>query len=130
MEDIVAVEIELEDGRKRYFMTWGRIQHVVNPVKLEKIVLKFSSSCALNGKPLKATICDSLQEASQARYFYESLFDISQRKFEYGTDYEQWRKEMDKLMHKGKEIWYLGLPKEEQLNMSHGGGITHGANNF
>jgi predicted Co/Zn/Cd cation transporter (cation efflux family) len=29
MDGVVAVEVELDEGGKRYFLTWGRIQAVV-----------------------------------------------------------------------------------------------------
>src|SRR5258708_6878743 len=81
MDGIVAVAIELEDGTQRYFLTWGRIQDRVNPKRLEEIVLKHSTSFRLGGAPARARLCDSLQEASQERYFYECFFDMCQRKF-------------------------------------------------
>ncbi len=31
MEDIVALAVHLENGEKRYFMTWGRISRYCRP---------------------------------------------------------------------------------------------------
>ena len=109
MDDIVAVAIELEDGTQRYFLTWGRIQDRVNPKRLEEIVLKHSTSFRLGGAPARARLCDSLQEASQERYFYECFFEMCQKKIPYRDNYESWRRKMDKRMRQGYEISYCGI---------------------
>lgn len=41
VEHVVAVEVALTDGGKRYFLTWGRIQDAVDPAPLCEVVLRF-----------------------------------------------------------------------------------------
>jgi hypothetical protein len=43
MEDVVAVRVDLVTGESRYFMTWGRIQDVVDPEPLEALVMRHAS---------------------------------------------------------------------------------------
>ncbi len=74
MENIVAVEVELENGQRRYFLTWGRIQDAVDPALLEQLVLRQSPRFSLGGKPIRARLCLSLQEASRESCFYECFF--------------------------------------------------------
>lgn len=111
MEDIVAVAVELENGEKRYFLTWGRIQNSVAYDPLEAIVLKHAQKFDLGGAPKKAWVCDTLQEASQQPFFFEYLFAMSQKGIPIGKGYLAWKKKIDQLMKGGKELYYLGKPK-------------------
>jgi hypothetical protein len=109
MDDIVAVAVELEHRQLRYFLTWGRIQDEVDPKPLEALVLKHCKKYDLGGKPKRTRLCSSLQEASRGIYFYEHLFSMSQNKMPpFGPLHPKWRKEMNKKMQKGKELYYLG----------------------
>ncbi len=108
MEDIVAVEVELENGQRRYFLTWGRIQDVVDPEPLEQLVLEQSTGFDLGGAAVSARLCLSLQEASREPYFYEYFFTMCQQKIPFGNRYDPWRKQMNKKMKQGKELYYLG----------------------
>ncbi len=110
MEDIVAVEVTLENGAHRYFITWGRIQHPVDPEPLEQLVLRHSVDWDLGEKPIKARVCWSLQEAAREPYFYECFFSISQQTIPFGEHYVSWKAEMNKKMQGGKEFYYLGNP--------------------
>jgi|SRR5579859_972417 len=115
MEDIVAVAVELEDGSQRYFLTWGRIQNPVDPAPLEQLVLRNSAHYALNGKPIKAYLCKTLQEATQTPGFYECFFAMCQKPIPFGRKtYWKWRKKMDKKMQRGKELYYLGLASDKR----------------
>jgi hypothetical protein len=108
MENIVAVAIDLENGDVRYFLTWGRIQHPVDPHPLEQLMLEQSSHFAIGGKAVRARLCISLQEAAKEAGFYECFFDMCQKKIPFGeTTYSPWRSEIDRRMRSGKEIWYL-----------------------
>jgi hypothetical protein len=110
MEDIVAVAITLEDGARRYFLTWGRIQDPVDPEPLEQIILERSTGFSLGGKPVRAELCVSLQEAAKEPYFYECYFSMCQAKRPNGKKYDKWQRKIDELMRRGKQIWYLGRP--------------------
>ena len=111
MEDIVAVVVELESGVERFYLTWGRIQHTVDPEPLEQLILKLSVGYDLGGKPVKARVCRSLQEAAHAPYFYEGFFSFCQKeRIPFGDQYEAWKAEISKKMQAGKEIYYLGNP--------------------
>jgi hypothetical protein len=111
MEDIVAVAVELKNGEKRYFLTWGRIQDDVTCVPLEAIVLSQAANFDLGGAPKRARVCHSLQEASRQPFFYENFFVMSQKGIPEGRRYGTWKKRVDKLMRRGKELYYLGNPK-------------------
>jgi hypothetical protein len=111
VEGIVAVAVELENGKKRYFLTWGRLQNDVAYDPLEAIVLKHAGKFDLGGIPKKARICHTLQEASRQPFFFEYFFEMSQRGIPSGRGYRAWRKKIDKLMRRGKELYYLGNPR-------------------
>jgi hypothetical protein len=108
MEDLVAVELTTADGHVCYFVTWGRIQSTVDAEPLEKVIVSVAGHFAVGGIPVTARLCGSLQDARDAPYFYEALFDFAQRPIPYGPTYEKWRKRMDKRMRKGKEIYFVG----------------------
>ncbi len=111
MDDIVAVKVRDSKVGVRYFITWGRIFDRVDPKSLESVIAKHVSNYGIAN--LKAvTVCDSLQEASRARYFHEALFHISQQRIPYGTrTYAAWRAKTRKLMMSGKQLFYCGNPK-------------------
>ena len=111
MDDIVAVAVELADGRCRYFLTWGRIFDRVDGTQVETVVLENAKRLKLDGLPLRARVCDSLQEAAGERYFYESLFDMAQKPIPCGDGYEAWKKATAEALTAGRGIWFLGVPK-------------------
>ncbi len=111
MEDIVAVAVELKDGGHIYFLTWGRIQDVVDPEPLEQIIFKHATKFDLGGEPVRATLCSTLQEAAHAPFFYEYFFMMGQQKIPFGKKYQKWRKKMNKKMQGGYELYHLGNPK-------------------
>ena len=110
MEDLVAVAVELDTGDVRYFITWGRIQHPVDPKPLAHLILEQSHRFALGGNALTARVCTTLQEAAQQPLFYEALFTFAQRAIPFGPDYAQWREDINVRMHEGKELYLLGTP--------------------
>src|SRR5262249_16917478 len=110
MDHLVAIALELEGGARRFYMTWGRIQHPVDPEPLEQLVLRYCVKNDLGGDPLKARMCRTLQEASHAPYFYEALFSFSQTHIPFGDQYESWRSAVDERMQRGEELYYLGNP--------------------
>lgn len=109
MEDIVAVEVGLDTGESRFFLTWGRIQDPVGLEKLAAVVLKNAPRFAIgDGAPVSARVRWSLQPATEAPYFYEVFFQMCQQPIPFGAGYEAWRKRMLRRMREGKEIHYLG----------------------
>jgi len=103
MDHIVAVAVELESEAERFYLTWGRIADTVDPEPLEQLVLQHCIGYDLGGKPVKARVCFSLQEAALAPYFYEGFFSFCQENpIPFGDGYEAWRAEMDKRMQKGE----------------------------
>jgi hypothetical protein len=108
MDHIVSVEVELENGDPRYFLTWGRIQDTIDPAPLEQLILDQSHKFAIGGKAKSARLCRSLQEASQEAGFYECFFEMCQKKIPYGENtYPKWREDIEKKMRSGKEIWFI-----------------------
>ncbi|HLG77673.1 MAG TPA: hypothetical protein VKX46_14745 [Ktedonobacteraceae bacterium] len=110
MDHIVAVAVELEDGAERFYLTWGRIQDKVDAEPLEQLVLRYCVGDDLGGKPVRARVCRSLQEAAHAPYFYEGFFSFCQEHIPFGEQYEAWSKQMNDRMQAGEELYYLGNP--------------------
>lgn len=123
MHDVIALRVTLEDGSSRYFLTWGRLTDPVDSKAIEDLVGRSLSRFSLGGKPVSVTTCDSLGEASGARYFYESLFQMSQKLIPYGARYKKWAQEMLAELKKGNEIYYLG---EDYVASTLGAGIING----
>lgn len=109
MEDIVAVRVTLDTNESRYFLTWGRIMGAVDPRPIEQVIRTSCKHVALGGTPVHVQICDSLQDASHERYFYECFFQMCQKKIPFGPDYATWAAEMAEKMESGREIYYLGM---------------------
>jgi hypothetical protein len=107
---LVAIAVELRGGAKRFYMTWGRIQHPVDPAPLEQLVLRYCVNEDLGDEPVEACVCRTLQEASRAPYFYEALFSFGQTRIPFGDQYEAWRSALDERMQRGEELYYLGNP--------------------
>jgi hypothetical protein len=106
MDDIVAIKIRTTDKRSHFVLTWGRLFDKIDDNKLLSVV---SSNLDRFGiTPKKVELCESLQEASQAKYFYEGFFKISQEKIPFGLTYKKWVARKRKLLRKGKDIYYLG----------------------
>ena len=62
----------------------------------------------LPGAPLRARVCDSLQEARDAPYFYEYFFSFCQKRIPFGDQYQEWRAHIDERMRAGHEIAAIG----------------------
>ena len=108
MEDVVAVRLTLESGEARYFLTWGRIQDVVDPAELERVVLDSCTRYSLDGRPVSAAVCGSLGEARDEPYFYEAFWELSQTRIPFGRRYPRWRRRIEREMSEGEHLWYLG----------------------
>jgi hypothetical protein len=112
VEDIVAVEVQLESGARRYFLTWGRIQDAVDPAPLARLVLSHAHRFGpLDGVPKSSRVLWSLHPALQAPEFFECFFDMCQIHIPTGDEYEAWRKSMDAAMRRGEQIRYLSYFK-------------------
>ena len=64
MEDLAAVAIGLAGRSWRYVLAYGRIFDAVDPTELERVVLKMAQRSDLDGLPVTASVCASLQEAA------------------------------------------------------------------
>ena len=128
MEDVVAVEVTTEDGHRAYFMTWGRIQDAVDPEPIERLMLKVAHRFAIGGVASGARLCDSLQEARDAPYFYEALITFAHQPIPFGPDYAKWRRRVQRRMRDGKEIYFLGPGGRD--SGADGGKISFGSDSF
>jgi len=108
VEDIVAVEVTTDTGRRVYLLTWGRIQDRVDPQPLERLIMAVAGRFKMPGRPVSARVCDSLQAAAAAPYFYECFFGFCQKPIPFGDGYEAWRHERDERMREGYEIAAVG----------------------
>ena len=107
MEDVVAFWVKGK-GREVGFLTWGRVFDRVDEAPL---IEALRSGIAVFGFPAESeiSICDSLQEVSGCRYFYEGLLIFSHKPIPFGKKtYWVWAKKMRKAIPKGKEICLLG----------------------
>jgi hypothetical protein len=112
VDNIIAIEVALDSGDLRYFLTWGRVQDAVDTIPVQELVLRASSRFELGGKAVAARVCDSLQEAMKQIYFFESFFAMCQRPITFGEHHDSWRSEMDEKMRLGQEIYFLGALSE------------------
>jgi hypothetical protein len=112
VEQIVAVEVQLESGARRHFLTWGRIQDAVDPRPLARLVLKHAHHFGpMDGVPMSSRVLWSLHPALQAPEFFECFFEMCQVKIPTGDDYEAWRMSMDAAMQRGEQFRYLSYYK-------------------
>jgi hypothetical protein len=114
VEEIIAVRVRLDTGADRYFLTWGRLgANRPWPGDIERAVLKAAAHFSLGGTPMDAYVCDTLQEASGERYFYECLFDIQRRMpAESKKKFTAWADKMTTAVLRGEELSYLGRPDD------------------
>lgn len=113
MDDVVAVEVTLDNGEKRFFLTWGRIQDRVDPGPVCDLVLRASGGYSLGGKAISARLCGTLRVAADsgdAPYFYECLLGFARQPGPPDGEYEGWRAERAAAMEAGREISYCGRP--------------------
>ena len=108
MHDVVALSISEPLVGTHYVLTWGRVFDVIDPAELEEVVTMHALSFGILD-PRKARVCESLKDASNAKYFYEAFYDISQEKIPLGkSTFPKWRALMRKELKAGKQIWYCG----------------------
>lgn len=115
VDDVVAVEVELQDGEKRYFLTWGRVLDAVDGAPIAQLVLRHAAAFSIDGEPARARLCQSLREAADsdsAPYYYECLLRFSREPIPFGDGFEDWRHERAGAMERGDELAYCGSPKQ------------------
>ncbi len=113
MDNVVAVRVGLRGGGERFFLTWGRIQHQVDPRPVAELVLKHSRAFSLGDEPVTAAVCHTLREAASsdsAPYFYECLLQFAGAPIPEGHANEEWRNERAEAMRVGQEISFCGSP--------------------
>lgn len=108
VDDVVAVRVFLQNRVRRYFLTWGRIQHDVDGRALEQIVLDHAPTYIAEGTPVRAELCAYLRDASAEPYFYEGLWHFSTAKIPLDRNYKRWRRRMDRQMRQGRHLYFLG----------------------
>jgi hypothetical protein len=62
----------------------------------------------LGGEVASIRVCDTLQEAAHAPYFFEGLFHFAQCQVPRGEAYRSWRERMREQLAEGKQLYYLG----------------------
>jgi hypothetical protein len=116
MEDVVAMALQLQSGEEAYVLTWGRLQHAVDPLPLAYIVLKHAGRFSLSTVVTGVRLCESLREAVIAPRFFECLVAIGREQIPYGQDYASWRRGKLALMESGRDLWFAGVAEvAEQL---------------
>lgn len=110
VDDVIAVRVTLADGGERYFLTWGRIQDVVDSAPVSALVFRHASQFSLGGRPVEARVCATLREAAGAPYFYECLLSFARHPEP--ANYDRWRMHIAEQMELGRQISYCGRPTE------------------
>jgi len=107
VDDIVAIKVTDSRRRKHYFLTWGRVFHRIDPEPLITAIKPHLRTYGIE-KVRRVDVCNSLQEASRERYFFEALFHMSAQGVPFGKTYTKWKSIQKKRIQQGKEIHYLG----------------------
>ena len=100
MDDIVALKVVVKEGPDHYFLTWGRLLGRVETKALEELVRSHLSRFSLPDPAVSISVCDSLGEASGARYFYEAFFQMCQKPIPFGDGYKVWAAAMLEQLNK------------------------------
>lgn len=109
MNKIISVAIKCDNNKINYFITFGRLQSIINGERIEAIVLNTSKNYALDGNPCLAEVCYSLKDAAQSPYFYEAMQLINEIRIPTSKiKYEKWENEIIKGMTSGKYIYFCG----------------------
>src|SRR6185437_11113562 len=112
VEDVVAVEVRLGNGGRRYFLCWGRVLASTDPRPLENLITKHARIWLGDEQVVSCRVCLTLMEAAtsgEAPYFYEGLLSFSVA-IPYGDQYEAWRQERASELADGRGIYYCGSP--------------------
>jgi hypothetical protein len=113
VENVVAVELNTESGGGHFVVTWGRVQHTMDPTELESLVLDASAKFVPDA--VSARLCTSLRDARDAPYFYEALIhfasEIAKRDVA-PTPFDEWAHRTDAEMRDGRHLYYLGHPAD------------------
>jgi hypothetical protein len=108
MEDVVAVRVTFVGGGVRFFMTWGRLFDPVDPAQLCATIRQQVSARSAGGEVDDVSVCETLQEAREAPYFYEGLLHFAWERPAYGEGYERWRAAKASAIRGGKDVYDLG----------------------
>ena len=112
MDSIIAIRVTLESSEQRYFLTWGDLgPHRPWPGDIERTVLADSLRWDLGGVPVDARKCDSLQEASGERYFFECLTSMQGQMPRTARSFAPWADKMTAAVERGEQLYYCGRPK-------------------
>lgn len=115
MDTIVAVRASSPAHGGVYFLTWGRVQDAVDTAGIERVVSDYVVRSTDLRDVEQIEVCASLGEAANAPFFFESFFDMSQRRRpEKGWQLALWRRRTAKRMARGQDIWFLGLPRLDE----------------
>ena len=107
MEDIIALKVSVTVNEKKFFLTWGRIFSATDEIEIIKNLKKYLPDYGISHFE-KIELCESLQESSSERFFFENFFMMSQVKIPFGSKYGKWKSSMAKKIREGKEIYFLG----------------------
>jgi hypothetical protein len=115
VDDVIAVRVDLANGARRFFLTFGRIQDAVHPSAVCQLVHAHARGYALGGEPVSAMLCETLREAADtpdAPFFYEGFLSLGRTVIPFGEDLPDWRAQIAAEMHAGRHLYYCGTPDE------------------
>ena len=113
MEDLIGIKVKDKILGEVGLITWGRIFRSVDESKLLEVIKNNLSQFGIT-EPYSVEVCYTLQEVSSFPYFYEALFDFSQRIIPDGKKYKPWQRKMAKALLQGEEIYFLGLTQAQK----------------
>ncbi len=71
-------------------------------------MLRHAAGFDLGGTPVRARLCDTLQEARDEAYFFEALVSYASMPIPFGDEYDAWRSQIGSEMEEGRGLYYLG----------------------
>lgn len=107
MDDVVGIKVRQRGHGTVGFVTWGRIFDAVDDAELLGVIRAHLPSVGIS-EPDSLELCNSLGELRSAEYFYEALIEFCWNRPPFGDNYEAWRAEMQRKLHDGREIYFVG----------------------
>lgn len=127
MEHLVGIKIKDKLLGEVGFITWGRLFHPVDEKPLLDAVAMHAAKFGIFHLE-DIALCNTLLEVSSLPYFYEALFEFSQKTIPDSKKYKAWCATKRKKIKQGEEIYFLGLNNDQRKkgNDILNGAISHG----
>jgi|SRR6266850_1197486 len=109
MDDIVAIRVSDKKKGNVAFLTWGRVFDSTDPQPLKNAVASAVAKRFGLRDIVSIEICESLQDVTRHKYFFEALIAVSSKPIPYGRrTYKPWAAKMRREIKNGKALYSLG----------------------